>query len=102
MQRLADKAREYNLKYGKIWHSSEFDYFKNYGNTNFYQTENLYRKGRDMMADMEDISNLSYRLEDFVGKLNIYNKFVLNSEIDIEETRYFEFKDISKSRRPED
>ena len=66
---LYKTARELNLDYGKIWHQEYQN--KEYGNNEFILVEEIYSEGRDMAIDMEDLSNLSSRLSDFIGKKSI-------------------------------
>jgi len=63
---LYETASKLDLHYGKIWHQ-EYEN-KEYGNKEFILVEEIYSEGRGMAIDMRDLSNLSYRLRDFIGR----------------------------------
>ena len=66
IKRLYETASGLNLDYGRVWNQRYLK--KEFGTKDFNDVEELYRQGRDMVADMMDLSNLALRLEDFVGK----------------------------------
>jgi hypothetical protein len=69
LRKMAKVARDLNSSFGTTWHN---DYgFKDYSNSDFRIVELIYAKGRDMVVNMLDISNMASRLEDYVGKQGI-------------------------------
>ena len=66
LNRLYETADELNLRFGRVWHR-EFTH-ADYGTENFQILEWMYSYGRDMAGDLLDLSNVSARLQDFVGK----------------------------------
>lgn len=66
LESLAKTAHEINIDIGKIWHQ-QYDR-KDYGNSDFRVVETIYGDTRDMAVNMLDLSNISSRLKDFVGK----------------------------------
>lgn len=67
---LGTTAQRLDVYYGKLW--NEQNPYKKLGD-NFKLVEFLYIEGRDIMADMIDLINLSERLQDFVGKKILNN-----------------------------
>lgn len=60
-------AKENHRHHRKVWKAS----FREYdGSENFNKLEVLYTEGSDMTVNMIDLCNLSYRLQDFVGRTN--------------------------------
>lgn len=66
LRALGETARQLNVDYGQTWHREYKN--KEYGNKDFALVEKMYGEGRDMAGDMIDLSNLSSRLEDFIGR----------------------------------
>lgn len=64
---LGDTAHKLQVRIGKIWNSEDV-YIGDHG---FEDVELLYREGRQMALDLLDLSNISSRLKDFVGKRSI-------------------------------
>lgn len=69
---LYKAASQLDINYGKIWHQEYKN--KEYGNKQFMLVEEMYSEGRGMAIDMRDLSNLSSRLRDFIGKKSIIGK----------------------------
>jgi len=65
LRSLAKTAHELNLDFGRVWHREYGP--KEYGEPNFSNVEKIYARGRDMVADMLDLSNAAARLEDYLG-----------------------------------
>lgn len=75
LSRISSVAHEINIDIGKIWHQEYHK--KEYGNNDFSLVERIYADTRDMAVNLLDISNISERLKDFVGKKgNIKDKIV--------------------------
>jgi hypothetical protein len=68
---LYKAASRLDIDYGRIWHQEYKN--KEYGNKEFIFVEKIYSEGRSMAIDMRDLSNLSSRLRDFIGKKSIDN-----------------------------
>jgi len=66
LQRIAEVASEINVNIGKVWHQ-EYDR-KDYANPDFGIVEDIYSLVRDQAVNLLDISNISARLGDFVGR----------------------------------
>ena len=66
---LAVKSIELNNELGVIWNSDANP--GDYGNPAFMQLEDIYREARDMCADLMDLSNVTSRLENFIGTKTI-------------------------------
>lgn len=66
LESLSSTAHEISNHYGEIWHHKYEN--KKYKTIEFKMIENLYGKSMDTLNDLIDLSNLSDRLEDFVGK----------------------------------
>ena len=64
---IGNKAREFNRDYG-ITYKEDF-HWKKYGQTDFIIAENIYAKGRDYFATLQDAANASYRLNDYVSQI---------------------------------
>ncbi|MER2126307.1 hypothetical protein [Solibacillus sp.] len=65
IKRIGKNAIEYNTEYGKSY--KEESRWKKYGNKDFQVAENLYAKGRDYFVTMQDASNISGRLPDYIN-----------------------------------
>ena len=75
---MAKVAHEINIDIGKRWHN---DYLKkDYGNKDFSIVERIYADTRDMAVNLLDLSNISARLKDYVGRTN---KDVKKDEIEM-------------------
>lgn len=70
IESLARTASGLNERFGRVWHSDRLG-IADYSDVNFLTLEQLYREGRDMVADMIDLGNLAARLEDFAGRKSI-------------------------------
>lgn len=68
LRSLAKTAHELNQDFGRVWHREYGP--KDYGESNFSKVEFLYARGRDMVIDMLDMSNVAERLEDYIGMKN--------------------------------
>lgn len=67
MKKIGINSIEYNINYGKSY-KDESDW-KKYGDSDFKIAENLYAKGRDYFITMQDASNLSSRLNDYLNPI---------------------------------
>ncbi|MGX1194966.1 hypothetical protein [Metabacillus sp. SLBN-84] len=67
MKKIGHNAIEYNTEYGKTY-KEEYEW-KDYGNENFKIAENMYAKGRDFFVTLQDASNVSVRLNDYINTL---------------------------------
>lgn len=65
MIKIGKNAIEYNHEYGKTY--KEEHAWKDYGNENFKIVEGLYGDGRDYFVTMQDASNISSRLSDYIS-----------------------------------
>ena len=65
IKKLSKVAWELNRRFGTDWNRNYGK--KEYGKDEFKLVEKVYQEGRNMAADMLDLSNLAERLEDFVG-----------------------------------
>ena len=72
LKRIAEVARDININIGKIWHQEYLN--KEYGNSEFSIVEHVYFDTRNMAVNLLDVSNIAYRLQDFVGKKHIKMK----------------------------
>jgi hypothetical protein len=68
LKSLAKTAAKIDKDLARSWHQDPWGRYKDYGNPDFQLVENMYRETRGMAVDMIDLSNLSARLQDFVGK----------------------------------
>ena len=67
LKKIGTKASEFNREYGRTYKE---DYeWKEYGNPDFKVAENLYGDGRDYFVTLQDASNASSRLEDYISIL---------------------------------
>jgi len=66
LQNIARVAGEINRDIGKIWHN-QYDN-KDYDEPKFKIIERIYCDTRDMSVNLLDISNIAYRLNDYIGK----------------------------------
>ena len=67
LKKIGEKSWEFNIEYGRTY-KEEFRW-KDYGNPNFEVVENLYAKGRDYFVTLQDASNASARLKDYISVL---------------------------------
>lgn len=67
LRKIGRKAWEFNKEYGKTY--KEEYRWKKYGDPDFKVAENLYAKGRDFFVTLQDASNASSRLEDYISEL---------------------------------
>lgn len=72
LQKIAEVANKINLDIGNLWHQDYEN--KQYGNANFDLVETIYADTRNTAVTLLDLSNLAYRLKDFIGK----SKIVMN------------------------
>lgn len=72
LKKIAEVAREINIDIGKIWHQDYRN--KEYGNSDFSIVERVYCDTRDMAVNLLDVSNIAYRLQDFIGKKHLKMK----------------------------
>lgn len=85
MKRIGKNAIEYNIDYGKSY--KEESRWKEYDNKDFRVAENLYAKGRDYFITMQDASNVSGRLPDYINNIppsvsqNIYQTIQGNGNV---------------------
>lgn len=68
LKKIGLKASEFNKEYGKTY--KEEYMWKDYENSDFRVAEDLYAKGRDFFVTLQDASNASNRLEDYISELN--------------------------------
>ena len=67
LRKIGKNAIEFNHEYGRTYKE---DYtWKKYGDPNFKIAEDLYANGRDFFVTLQDASNASARLEDYVTTL---------------------------------
>jgi hypothetical protein len=66
LERIASVASQINIDLGRIWHQ-QYDN-KEYGNVDFDKVERIYGDTRDMSVNLKDLSNISERFTDYVGK----------------------------------
>jgi hypothetical protein len=66
LKRIVEVCRELNEKYSLIWNVN-YDH-KEHDKKYFYDVEKLYSEGRRQIVDILDLSSLSFRLQDFVGR----------------------------------
>jgi hypothetical protein len=81
LRSLGNTSHELNLEFGDVWHHDVRP--KDYGESNFMIFEKLYIDGRELSIDMEDLSNVAARLEDFVGRKGRANKLANNINVNI-------------------
>jgi len=67
IKNIGNIAIEYNREYGQTY--KEDSRWKNYGDENFRVAEQLYAKGRDYFVTMQDASNLSARLNNYINTI---------------------------------
>ena len=77
--RISSVAHDINIDIGKIWHQEYHN--KEYGKSEFNLVETIYADTRDMAVNLLDISNVSERLKDFIGKKGNNNDIILQEEI---------------------
>lgn len=65
MYKIGKNATEYNVEFGQTF-KEESDW-KEYGNANFKLVEELYAEGRDYFVTLQDASNVSARLMDYIN-----------------------------------
>lgn len=70
IDKMGRTAIELNRRYGRVWHSE----YRVDSDENFGYMRALYIDGREMAGDMIDLTNLSARLNDYVGKRQSNNK----------------------------
>lgn len=70
---IAKVADEINNDIGRFW-NNDYERFKDYDDPEFHEIENVYGDTRDLAATLLDFSNLSGRLEDFIGKTSYMEK----------------------------
>jgi hypothetical protein len=80
IQNAYEVANRINIRIGEIWHREYPSRNMDFDNPNFLSVQKIYCVIRDMAADMLDLSNLSGRLEDFVGKKMMDNKQTKNNQ----------------------
>lgn len=80
LNRLANTADKENKDIGQTWHGDYDHYWKDYGNEDFAIVEEIYGRTRDLVASLTDLSNIAFRLKDFIGKMKTEeSKSILNS-----------------------
>ncbi|MEK5038893.1 hypothetical protein [Sporosarcina sp. FSL K6-3457] len=85
MKKIGKNAIEYNTKYGISY--KEESRWKEYDNKDFRVAENLYAKGRDYFVTLQDASNFSGRLPDYINTIppsvnqNIYQTIQGNGNV---------------------
>lgn len=67
LKKIGSKAWEFNNEYGKTY--KEEYRWKKYGDPDFKVAENLYAKGRDFFVTLQDASNASSRLADYISEV---------------------------------
>lgn len=67
LRKIGIKAIEFNNEYGRTY--KEEYRWKDYEDKDFKVAENLYARGRDYFVTMQDASNASSRLEDYISAL---------------------------------
>ena len=77
---LSKTAKELDGRFGNVWHRD--DSFDRYGAPYSRAIEAMYAEGRGMAIDLYDLSNLSLRLNDFLGKRHP-NSLRQSSEVDL-------------------
>jgi len=79
---LANVADKENKDIGRSWHGNYEYGWKEYGNSDFRIVEDIYGHTRDLVASLTDLSNIAFRLKDFIGimkKEESGSKSILNS-----------------------
>ncbi len=66
---LSKIANKLNVDIGKIWHDNWRHH--DYEDPNFQIIHGMYIEGRDMAVGLLDLSNISRRLQDYVGRRNL-------------------------------
>lgn len=66
--KIGTNAIEFNAEYGRNY--NEECGWKDYGNHDFKVAENSYADGRDYFVTLQDATNASSRLEDYIGALS--------------------------------
>lgn len=75
MRKIGSNAKQYNHEFGKSY--KEESRWKEYGNEDFKLAEKLYQNGRDYFVTMQDVSNASVRLRDYINTIpNVMNQTV--------------------------
>ena len=69
LENIASVAHDINKRIGIIWHQKYED--KEYGTLDFRIVERIYNNTRDMAVNLLDISNMAFRLKDFIGKTDM-------------------------------
>ena len=88
LSKIGERSEEYNQNnYPKSFNGLENYSWHEYGNPNFFNVEEMYRIGRDYFITLQDASNASSRLEDYMNNrntiknnMNVYGN-VINSQI---------------------
>lgn len=101
---LAQTAEKIHSDLGIAWNEDSWDMKKDYGNPSFSVLERMYIEARGMAADLIDLSNLSARLEDFIGKKGKENskaakirKPTVPLDLFVDQTRLDELQSIKSS-----
>ena len=72
LRKIGERAVEFNHEYGRTY--KEDSDWRDYGNPDFTVIEDLYAKGRDYFVTLQDASNASARLDDYISTLlNVIN-----------------------------
>lgn len=65
LYKIGRKARDFNNEYGRTYKEERI--WKKYGDKDFRVAEDSYAKGRDYFVTLQDASNASSRLEDYIS-----------------------------------
>jgi hypothetical protein len=78
LERVSLAGDKINNKIGDFWHNKYLD--QDFENKEFNTVDDIYCDTRDMANNLLDISNIAYRLRDFIGKtsLQMENKSSVN------------------------
>lgn len=69
LEKLSTIAQSINVDIGRIWNQEYDD--QDYDNPDFKIVEQIYCDTRDMAVNLLDVSNISKRLNDYVGKSDV-------------------------------
>lgn len=67
LRKMGNKAVEFNNEYGRTF--KEERGWRDYGNPDFEVAEDLYKNGRDYFVTLQDASNATSRLQDYINTL---------------------------------
>ncbi|MBK5240243.1 hypothetical protein [Clostridium sp.] len=79
LRKIGKTAIDFNHEYGRNW--NEDDRWKEYGDPDFRIVEELYADGRDYFVSLQDASNASSRLVDYISTLPPITNNSINQHI---------------------